>query len=227
MSQTLQEYLINVRYNVDAASQGRFVEALTKAARSVSGVAAEITALAGAVTFLTEKLADAGERLHFMSGRLASTIGDIQQTAAAMSNLGVSAGEAMGAMESFGAWTRQMGPAATAQLRSLGVTATDTTGRLNQLRDALRSRGMRPGMEGTWEYSFAQQLAQQMGLSERVARSLTADDYPEQQRRYGLIRMLVWGSDDPDATAERYGKKANEVMNQFRFMGFFADQMRQ
>ena len=91
---TLQEFLVSIRYSVDAASQNNFLKGLERAALGTKGLAVEIAALVTGIAVLSERLAEAGEKLYWMSQRLGSSVKDITDFTFAMSNLGLSSEQA-------------------------------------------------------------------------------------------------------------------------------------
>jgi hypothetical protein len=235
MAETLQEYLISVRYAVDSASQNRFLSTLKQVAGSVAGVAAEITGLAGAVLELTKHLAETGEQFYWMSQRIGASVADIQTATFAMSQLGVSAGEARASIERFGDWSRNMGPAATGFLRTLGVTARDTAGQLEQLGPVLRAMGGTAAYaQGTdaqrGQYAIARRTAQILGIDERTMLALTSGQYSEEQSLARKMQRAVWGVGTDAQVSQRqdeWAKKSTEVMQQFRQIGLIFDTLQQ
>ena len=101
MAETLQEFLVSVKYGVDSASQNNFLSALKRVAGSVGGVAAEITGLAGAIVALSKTFAETGEKFYWMSQRLGSGVNEIKSAAFAMTQLGESSEEALGSVHAI------------------------------------------------------------------------------------------------------------------------------
>ena len=137
-------------------------------------------------------MAKSGERLYWMSQRLGDSVSDIQNMAFAMSNLGEIAEQATAGIERFGSWTRSMGPAATGYLRALGITATDTVGRMRQLGEYFRAHGDRgtarqPGILADTA------PAQMMGIDEQTMLALSNPDRAAMEQQAGLMQRLVWG----------------------------------
>ena len=225
MAQTLEEFLISVKYNINQPSQDTFFNAMKRAATSVAGVAGELTGLGVAVLKISEIMATAGEKLYWMSQRVGDSVTEIQGMAFAMSNLGISAGEATAGIERFGAWTRSMGPAATGYLRSLGVTATDTIGRMQQLGSYFRTHGGTADQQGTLEYSLALRRWQMMGGDERSMLALSSGQMERNLQQAGMMQRLVWGK-DWQTGPQQFAAQSVAVMNQFRLMGFFFENLK-
>jgi hypothetical protein len=223
LAQVLEEFLVSVRYAVDAASQQRFHEAINQVAGRVSKAAAEVTALVGSITAMAKVMADAGEKMFFMSMRLGESAAGIETATYAMERFGVSAEEAKASMEGFGSFLRSYGPAATAFLGSLGITARDTIGQTQQLTAFFQRIGLRPGQEGTMGYAMGLQYAHLLGISESAARAYGSGETQQGlQRGYGIMEK-IWGVQtvsQVDQKVALYTKAAHDVMNVFRDLGF-------
>lgn len=226
MAQTLEEFLVSVKYQIDAPSQQRFFDALKRVSTSVAGVAGEITGLGIGILKLSETMSAAGEKLYWTSQRIGDSVTGIQGFAFAMSNLGESSDQALANLERFGAWTRNMGPAATSYLRSLGVTATDALGQMKQLGDYFRRTGGTYGQQGTLEYALSLRRAQMMGIDERTMLALSSGQMASGLQQAGIIQRLVWGK-DPEKAQKEYAAQSLAVQNQFRQMGFFFQALEQ
>jgi hypothetical protein len=226
MAQTLEDFLISVKYQIDAPSQQTFFDAMKRAATSVAGVAGELTGLGLAVMKVADIMAQSGEKLYWMSQRLGDSVADIQGLAYAMSGLGESADQATAGIERFGAWTRSMGPAASGYLRALGVTATDTVGRMRQLGEYFRTHGGTQAEQGTLEYALTLRRAQMMGIDEQTMLAASSGRLEQNLQQAGLMQRLVWGR-DWQAGPQRFATQSVAVMNQFRQMGFFFQNLSQ
>jgi hypothetical protein len=218
MAQVLEEFLVNVKYAIDSPSQQTFFDALKRVATSIAGVAGEITGLGVAILTLSEKMAAAGEKLYWASQRIGNSVTDIQNMAFAMSNLGMSADQAMSGIERFSSWTSNMGPAATGYLRTLGITATDTVGRMRQLGEYFRSHGGTADKMGTLEYTLALRRAQMMGIDENSMLAMSRGKVEAGIQQAGVVQRLVWGKDWQKGP-QLFADQSLKVMNQFREMG--------
>jgi hypothetical protein len=231
MAQTLEEFLISVKYQVDAPSQQKFFDTLKRVATSVAGVAGEITGLGIAILKISEQMAKAGEQLYWTSQRVGDSVTQIESMSFALSNLGVSAGEATAGIERFGAWTRNMGPAATGYLRSLGVTARDTVGQMRQLGEYFRSHGGTLAMaHGTdaqrLQYSIALRQAGLLNIDEKLMLAMSSGQLEQGERQAGIMRRLVWGK-DAESGPQKFADQSLAVMNQFRQMGLIFHNLEQ
>jgi hypothetical protein len=234
MAETIQEFLVSVKYAVDDASQSRFLATLKRIAGSVAGVAIEISALAGSVTYLTKTLAETGEKFYLMSNRIGSSVNDIKTATFAMEQFGLSASEAAGGLEAFGSWTRSMGPSAMMYLRSIGVTARDTAGQLRQLGPIIRAMGgTKEFAEGTdaqrMQYAITTQRMAMMGINEQMMRAVGSGQYAQDENRAGVILQAIWGSktkQGAEAAQRKWAEDAHNFMRIFREMGMIFDGIR-
>lgn len=221
MADTLQEFLVSIRYAVDSASQQNFLSQLGKTTASTLGLKLGIEGLAASVMALTEHVAALGDQYYWMSQRLGMSVLDIKDAAFAMSNLGTSSQSAMAAMERFSDWERAHGGASLAFLRMLGVTATDTHEQMTQIFHRLREMG------GTYEFAhgtFAQRnayararaLAESMGIDERTMLAGTSPDFDRlEQFSKGLYQSIGLNT----AAMQAFAKSAHELSVQFSMLG--------
>lgn len=222
-TETLQEFLVSVRYAVDASSEQALINGLKRIGTSVTGVAAELIGLAAAILKLTEHFAKAGEQFYFMSQRLGSSVSDIQAATLAMTDLGASTEEARGSMEALGRFSRSYGPIATQFLAQIGITASGTEGRLRQLGDFLRSMGGAPGQEGTMGYAMAMRWARMFGIDENTMRAIASPEYGQQLDIAHRIQRGAFGVQTEaqrQQAMDRTTAQAHQMMNLFRQFGF-------
>lgn len=221
MADTLQEFLVSIRYAVDSASQQNFLSQLGKTTAQTLGLKLGIEGLAASVLALTEHVAALGDQYYWMSQRLGMSVLDIKDAAFAMSNLGTSSQAAMAAMERFADWERAHGGASIAFLRMLGVTATDTHDQLTQIFHRLREMG------GTYEFAhgtFAQRnayararaLAESMGIDERTMLAGTSQDYDRLEQ---FSKRLYESVGLNTAAMQAFAKSAHELDVQFKMLG--------
>jgi hypothetical protein len=209
----MQEFLVSVKYAVDATSQRSFLDTLKQVAKSVGGMTALAGAAATAFVAMTHAMAEAGERLYFMSMRMNESADNIKAAVYAMSQFGMSTEEAAGQLEAFGRFERLGGPAATAWLQFLGVTATGTRERLQQLGPALARMGGVVGQQGTLGYSLALRAAGRMGIGEAGMLDLTSGDYAQRSAEFDRIMEAAGLSMDA------YARHSHDLMVSFRQLG--------
>ena len=218
---TLQDFLVSVRYTVDGASQQSFLQGLARGALSAKGLAAELVLLTGALVKLSEALAQAGERLYWMSTRMGSSVESIRAVSFAMSNLGVSGEEAQEGLQRFSEWTARYGSAGTGFLKMLGVNATDATQRYLELGRVLR------GMGGTVEFQHGTKEQQDMFARALVTAELFGIGYREmlamtsgEMEKFIALQKEIY--DAVGLTTERQdaaAKTSHEYMNAWRAIG--------
>jgi hypothetical protein len=214
MPTVLEEFLVSIRYAKDAASEHDLLESLKKIGGSVAGVASAIVGLGTAVFELTKHFAELGDAAYFMAQRLGSTVADIDATAFAMSQFGVSTDEAKAAMEGLGAFSRSYGPIATNFMRNLGITATDTEGRMRQLGDFLRRQGFEPGKEGTMGYAMGLRWGHMLapGASEQALRGLADPHFQKTLNEAHEVQRHVFGIHGEGAEAEAERSRALDTI---------------
>lgn len=217
MANILEEYLVSVKYVVDAASENKMLEGIKKFAHSVLGINLEVLGLAAALTEMAKKIAEAGERWYWMSQRMGESSGELIAATNAMVALGMSAEQAVGALEGFRSWTQTMGPAATALLRGWGVTATDLKGQLLQLGPVLaRMGGADPNNPNYWRVLQWERL---MGISPDMGLRLARGDYARSQREQEQVQGSVWGGNWAKQI-DQANEQAARFMETFSRFGF-------
>jgi hypothetical protein len=217
MADVLQEFLVSVKYAVDAASQRNFLDMVKRVTTSVGGLTAIAGAAATGFVAMAHAMAETGEKLYFMSMRMNEAAGNIQAATYAMTQFGMSTGEAVAQLEAFGSFERSKGPAATAWLQFLGVTATTTRERLEQLGPALAAMGGTAGQQGTLGYSLALRAAAKMGLNETAMLDLASGEWARRAAEYD--RILAKAGVSMDA----YAKHSHDLMVSFRQLGMIFD----
>jgi hypothetical protein len=226
MANVLEEYLVSVKYVVDGASQNKALEGLKRFAQSTLGVNLEIVGLTTALTKLTEKLAETGERWYWLSQQMGMSAGNLLVATDAMVALGMSSQQALSSLQGFTSWTQWMGPAATALLRSLGVTATDTAGRFAQLGPVLaRMGGADPNNPNYW---MALRWERLMGISPELGLRLARGEFAQQAAVADRIGAQVFGTsawkqrvDEIDAQGRRLMGIVHQFSQSFRDLSIY------
>lgn len=157
--QVMQEYLVSLGFSVDQAKARSFQDVLKGTASSAAKLSGEVVAAGIAMTEMVEQVAKQFSDLYYMSQRTGATVTNLQAVSYAATQVGVSASEAQGAIESFAsAMRRQPG------LRSLfqGVTGRAATGDAEvDIRNFVRSQ------RGTPDF-IALQRADALGIGEHT-----------------------------------------------------------
>jgi hypothetical protein len=216
MAQTIEEFLVSLKFGIDQSSHQRFFDTVQRITGQFTKLGAEIVGSTAAITAFAEKMADAGNRLFYSSQRLGESAANLQSFALAMTTLGMSSAAAMQQLERFGLWMRSYGPAGTGFLRQqLGVTATDPQQAMQQAMMTLYNRGMRPGMQGSPAYAMQMQYANMLGLDETAI--LNAPLLARRQQAMADVANKVWGGRPEDAQRGLglFTHQSNEMMVQF------------
>jgi hypothetical protein len=106
-AQVLQEYLVSLGFTVDQAKLRSFSDALKGTATSAAKLSAEVVATGVALTEMVSQVAKQFEDLYYMSQRTGATVTNLQAVSFAATQVGVSADEAKGAIESFASVMRR------------------------------------------------------------------------------------------------------------------------
>ena len=182
-AEVLQEFLVNVKYVVDGASQESFLSGLKRVAARVGLLNAELAAIGTGLVVLAKKFAETGNELYQASQRMGMATDEIQSVSNAFWMLGMSTEQARGAMEGFTGFLRSYGPAGIGFLRAFGVSATDNVGRLKELGVELRKLGGADPNSPT--YWMAQRLAARVGITDPLAVHYLATGESERVRHGG------------------------------------------
>jgi hypothetical protein len=213
-AEVLQEFLVNVKYVVDGASQESFLSGLKRVAARVGLLNAELAAIGTGLVVLAKKFAETGNELYQASQRMGMATDEIQSVSNAFWMLGMSTEQARGAMEGFAGFLRSYGPAGIGFLRAFGVSATDNVGRLKELGVELRKLGGADPNSPT--YWMAQRLAARVGITDPLAvHYLATGEWAAQQERAAKLVKEVWGNRDP----KEFAVAAEAATRTFRDLG--------
>ena len=216
MAETLEEFLVSVKYGIDEPSQAKFFDALKRVSTSIAGIAGQIVGLGVAVLKLADHMSEAGTKLYWMGQRVNDSVGNIQAMSFALTELGLSGEHATTALNQITQWTSTRGPAATAYLRSLGVTAKDADGQLQQLGKRLLASGER----GSIGYAIELARMRQFGLDEETLRRLGSKEYEEKRHEEGVIGRAVWGTGGSKEGVKRFTEASVKIAGEFGKMGY-------
>lgn len=184
----IREFLVRVGYQVDGQSEQRFNRSAESAGRLIGQLAAAMTAAAAAAVYLTQKISQSYEELHYAAQRTGASIDGMKAMSYAVSQLGGSYEGARSAIESFGQKLRT-NPGYESMLRGLGVVTRengklrDTSQLMTELAEKLKSK----------PYYVQVQYAEALGIDERTFRALQSgdlarwtDEYRRKQQRLGV-----------------------------------------
>lgn len=134
----MQEYLVSLGFNVNQNQYAKFKDILKNTASETAKLGVEVVSVGVALTAMVDQVAKQFESLYYMSQRTGATVKNLDAVSYAAGQVGVSASEAQGAVESFAsAMRRQPG------LKSLfqGVTGRAATGDAEvDIRNFVRSQ---------------------------------------------------------------------------------------
>lgn len=101
-AEVLKEFLVRLAYQVDKTSQRSFTSGVADATTKIAGLGLAITGATAALAAYTNRAADAGERLYWLSQRSQTSAKGIEALGFAASQLGSSTEAAYGSIEAFG-----------------------------------------------------------------------------------------------------------------------------
>ncbi len=197
----LQEFLVSLGYKVDGNSQERFLTGLRNTALAVSGIAA------GMVASLA-KVAEQMEATFFVSQRTGAAVENIKALGFAFGQMGGTAGQARGALESLASFMRSS-PGAGGWLQSLGVATKDAHGNARDTADVLGSLGQRLS---SMPFYQAKAYASVAGIDEQTLLTLTRGMGQFSAQYHQMYQAA--GID-----AQRAAGDAHDYMNSLRGVG--------
>jgi hypothetical protein len=163
MSETIQEYLVALGFNLDEHSWRKFSEGTSRATVLVQNLGIGAAAAAAAVSVAVEQIAHRYEDLYYASQRTGESVKGLLSFEYAARQIGLTAGQARGAVEGF-AMSLRMSPGLQGLLKQYGVSATQPVEQMQQLVANLKQVMHMPyytaarvgGMFGIDEHTFVQ-----------------------------------------------------------------------
>ena len=192
MSETIQEYLVALGFNLDEHSWRRFSEGTNRATQLVQNLGIGATAAAAAVSVAVEQIAHRYEDLYYASQRTGESVKGLLSFEYAARQIGLTAGQARGAVEGF-AMSLRMSPGLHGLLKQYGVSATQPVEQMQQLVANLKQTLHMPyytaarigGIFGMDEHTFVQ-------MWNNVERMTEAGDrYRNMLKNAGLDSQVV------------------------------------
>jgi hypothetical protein len=212
-SEVLREYLVGLGFKLDDKSFRRFQDALAKTGKDAAQLGAEVIAAGAAMTEMVERVSGYYNNLFFLSQRTGATVKSLDAISYAATQVGVSAGEAQGAVDAFASSMRR-NPGLAAFYR--GLTGQAPTGNSEKdLRTLFNSqRGVpdfvalqRLQMFGQNENTYLQYRNNSKELDEAIA------DHIQRMKEAGL---------EADEEAARYRnlqQQLNRTADEFSIVG--------
>ncbi len=133
----IKEFLVAIGFKTDNDSLRKFTDIIGGATKVLSIFTAVAESAGISVTTAIGAIANSMERLYYASKRTGASVESIQSFAFAAGQMGSSVQSAQSSLEAFSYFLRSS-PGAISVVRSLGVTATDTAGMLEQLGEAFQ-----------------------------------------------------------------------------------------
>lgn len=209
----LQEYLVQLGFRVDEGTWNKFNAHVGKAAKVAEALGFGMAAAAVAVTVAVEQIARRYEDLYYAGQRTESSVKGLLSFEYAARQIGLTAGQARGAVEGFSASLR-MSPGLGGLLGQLGVGAGDPGQQIQQLVANLKQSGTpyyaaarMGGMFGLDEHTFIQMW----NNVERLAAST--------QRYQNMLRAAGLDTDKVAQDSVRLGRALDTLGSSFDILG--------
>lgn len=209
MAETIREYLIQLGYKIDSASESRFTSAVTGATQTVLKLATAVEGTAVLVVASVNRMAQAMENLYWMSQRTGATVQGIQEIGYAASQMGGSVDGARASIESLGHMLRTL-PGTGAMLKRLGIDPAQSTEKLMQ-GIAEQTRNM--------PYYRAYAYAQAFGIDERTFLAMR-QGLGRFSREYGeMVKAIGLNSEQAAKDATFFEQRLRSLQGATRLVG--------
>ncbi len=167
-SDVIREFLVSLGYKVDKGGQREFAAAVESSTAKVAALGTALVAAGTAVVGYTNRAAEYGEKLYWLSQRSKASAAGIEALGYAASQLGSSTDAAYGSIEAFGRFL-QSAPGAKQWLERW-------IGPFENTEDALIKIGKR--FKDAAPY-FRNMVAQTLGLDYNFAQSLYSGEFEQ------------------------------------------------
>lgn len=190
----LDEFLVALGFQVDETSLKKFTTAITNVEKAVFRLGAAVTGAAAAVIAGVTVVSHQMEDLYYASQRTGATVGNLMALRYAAGQIGIGAGQAQAALESF-TRTLRLNPGSGALRKQLGVGGNDPTEVFENF--IAKMKGMKPYIAAQYAQLFGIDpdtlLMLENGLSKLEAEHRKYQDRlrafginPEQAARVGV-----------------------------------------
>lgn len=216
--ETLRDFLVKLSFDVQEDQLNKFTDAIFKGSLqaklfgdAIEGVARKVVDNLGAIT-------SKFEGLYYSSQRTGASVANIKALEYAFSQMGSSASEASGTLESFTKWARE-NPGFGAPLKALGVDTIDkATGKARDYVEILMDVGQALNKlvqeKGTLGYAEAIQWGKLLGIDENSLRILMN---PGELRKKFAEQNSIFAK--MGLNPNEIAKKSAEIENSFRRFG--------
>ena len=176
MADTLQEYLVELKYKVDQISFQKMETGLSSMSSKISSFAkVSVVALAGAA-IAVGKYAESMEKLGFVAARTKTNVDNLKAYQTAMASLGSTAESAQGSLERYASFLRRIPAAGQFIKEQIGV---DIKGK--DSTESLREIGAKLSKEPLY---LALKYFEQLGIGEPDALALMSGKYDKNLSRF-------------------------------------------
>lgn len=197
-SSVIREFLVQLGFKLDEPALKKFDEGITTATKSVFALATAVEATAISVAYGVARFATNLEALYFASRRTGASAQNLVAFDRAAQNLGASAGEAQGAVESLASHLRRNPTGTEGLLRSLGVQTRDAKGNLRDTVMLLTELGQQLAKRPTY---MAMQYGDMFGMSEKMVLALRDGSFAADLAR---VRQEIGGTDWDKASRDAH-----------------------
>ena len=177
-TETLQEFLVRVRYESDQTSQSNMLSGVTNVGAAVIKLGATILAAGTAAAYATLKYAENMNSMYLSSQRLGMGIKEINSMSAAAAELGSSVESAKSSFEAFASFQRHNPFGSIDLMKSMGadVSLEDTNDiKLKKLSDAMQRTITQRGKIAGTQLNLIQ--GQMLGINENDLLAMMNPDY--------------------------------------------------
>ena len=187
MADVIKSFLVGLSYKVDEASKKKFEGSAEKAEKNISALGKTMTVTAIAFVAGVTKIASELERMQFMSRRVGASSANIKSFQYAISQMGGTAAEAAGSLESLAQKLRSS-PGYYGLLNRLGVQTKAANGGLRDTVDIVSdlSKSLR-----SMPYYKASAYANVLGIDERTLLAIQDGSLSAQMDKYKEMRKSV------------------------------------
>lgn len=155
-AEVIKEFLVSINYKVDGDSEKKFTDGMATAAKGAAALALAVGAAATAVVAAVARIASQFDTLYYTSQRTGASVQNIKGLGYAFSQLGGSASQAVGTLESFTKALRN-NPGLTNFVKGIGVNVNQDKAKV--LTDVIDKLAQKP-------YYIGAQQAEMLGISE-------------------------------------------------------------
>ncbi|ODB39605.1 hypothetical protein A9L43_16015 [Pseudomonas mosselii] len=206
----MKEFLVSLGFKVDKQGMKSFTDGVDGATKVVKNLVTAITGASLAVAAGVSAFASNLEGLYFASQRTGASATSIKSAEYAARDLGASASEARGSLESMARFLRE-NPGGESFLKGIGVQTRDANGELRDTADLMVGLGNRLR---TMPWYQAKQYAGILGIDDNTLRAIVSGEFGrklEENRK----RLSGSGLDQATKDAHAFMEALRGLMLQF------------